>query len=83
MTSRELNLLRDLLPTLLQRGRQAGVEARALDPTNPDRVFERGRAQAYYEVLSSVVSQLDAFGVKREAVGIPEDLDLEGELLVA
>lgn len=83
MPSRELNLLRDLCPALLQRGRQAGQDARALDKSDPDRSFERGRAQAYYEVLSSIVGQLDAFGVEREAVGIPDSLDLEGELLIA
>jgi len=82
MPSRELNLLRDLLPTLLERGRQAGAEARRTSGAAADGVFERGRAQAYYEVLSSIVSQLDAFGVERDSVGVPDRLDLEGELLV-
>jgi len=82
MSSRELDLLRDLLPALLERGRQAGAEARQTSGTDADGVFERGRAQAYYEVLSCIVNQLDAFGVERDGVGLPARLDLEDELLV-
>jgi len=82
MSSRELNLLRDLFPALLERARQAGAEARRTSGDHADGVFERGRAQAYYEVLSSIVNQIDAFGVERDAVGVPAQLDLENELLV-
>lgn len=82
MSSRELNLLRDLLPALLERARLAGVAARRTSGADADGVFERGRAQAYYEVLSNVVHQLDAFGIARDGVGLPDRLDLEAELLI-
>ncbi len=82
MSSRELNLLRDLFSSLLERGRQASAKAQRTSGADADGAFERGRAQAYYAVLSSILNHLDAFGVERDAVGVPEHLDLERELLV-
>ena len=68
------NYLRDVVPSLLERARQAKAGARG-DP------FETGRVQAYYEVLSTLVNQLDAFGIDRAKAGIDERLDLERDLL--
>ena len=43
--------------------------------------FDAGRALAFYEVVSHMVNQVDGFGIDRESVGLPLDLDVERELL--
>jgi len=78
---REQNLLRDLIPTLLERGRTAANRARTAQHDSGGDEFERGRAHAYYEVLSTLLNQLNAFGIAPESVGLTGDLNLEGELL--
>jgi hypothetical protein len=78
---REQNLLRDVMPTLLERGRTAANRARTAQHDSGGDQFELGRAHAYYEVLSTLQNQLNAFGITPKSVGLPEDLDLERELL--
>lgn len=76
-------LLRDVIHTLLERARRAAVTARAqrAQAKSGPATFEEGRAQAYYEVLSTLLGQLDAFQIPRDQVGVPADLNLEKELL--
>jgi hypothetical protein len=77
----EQNYLSDVLSMLIERGRTA--KARAADERKAGRSgdFDAGRTQGYYETLSTMLNQLDAFGIERRLVGLPEDLNLERELL--
>jgi hypothetical protein len=81
MTDHELNYLHDLVVLLLERGRTAAVRNRRATPDSGGDPFERGRAQGYYEALTTMRSQLIAFGVEPASVGLGEDVDLEAELL--
>lgn len=72
----EQNYLRDVLTDLLTRGREAKATTEANDASEADLAFARGRAEAYYEVLSTMIRQLDAFGIDRAEVGVPANLDL-------
>ena len=75
--------LRDVLYNLLERGRKAGAryaQQRAAAGEEGAQ-FQAGVAMGYYEVLSHMLGQLDAFGIDRSTLGVPNDLDLEGELL--
>jgi hypothetical protein len=64
--------LRDALTELIDR-------ARALrDLSESDeaaKAFHEGRITAYYEVVSYMLQQLDAFGMSRERYEIPVDFD--------
>jgi hypothetical protein len=74
--------LRDVLSDLFARAREARESARQEAAKAPgDAGFEAGRLQGYYEVLSVLVGQLDAFGIPRSSVGVPDILSLEKELL--
>jgi hypothetical protein len=81
MTDQELNYVHDLVVLLLERGRTAATRNRRATPDSGGDPFESGRAQGYYEVLSTMRSQLIAFGVDPASVGLGDDLDLEAELL--
>jgi len=75
--------LRDVLPELLDRARDARArfdQQRAQNGENAAQ-FKAGRAFAWYEVVSHMVQQIDAFGIARESVGLSRDLDVERELL--
>ena len=80
---REQNYLRDVFFMLLERAREAAARARESRSSSGglDGKFEEGRAQGYYEALSVMANQLDAFDIPRAAVGLDEELDLERELL--
>jgi hypothetical protein len=80
---REQNYLRDVFLILLERAREAANHARESKASGSelDAKFQDGRAQGYYEVLSTMTNQLGAFGIPREAVGLSEDFDVERELL--
>jgi hypothetical protein len=75
----ERHYLRDVIPDLIEKGREAAAIAR--EATAMDQGFARGRSEAYYEVLSTMIRQLDAFGIERSNVGVPPSLNLEKELL--
>jgi hypothetical protein len=77
---REQNYLRDVFSELLERAREAKTRARVAGEGECTREFEQGRALGYYEVLSTMLHQLDAFGIAREGVGVATDLDIEREL---
>ena len=76
-------LLKDILPELLTQAREAKAFARGRERDPMDTAFLNGRSEAYYEVLSIFLRQLEAFGIDREAVRLPRDLDLEREFLGA
>jgi hypothetical protein len=72
----EKNYLRDVLPDLLDKGREAKAIIRSGGENEIDIAFARGRAEAYYEVLSTMMRQLTAFGIERTDVGLPANFDL-------
>jgi hypothetical protein len=79
--SKEANYLHDVILLLLERGREAADEARsAREKGQEGAEFSQGRALGYYEVLSTMVNQLEVFDIRKEPLGIPQDLDLESEL---
>jgi len=76
------NYLRDMLELLLARAREARsqcAERKAKQAYGTE--FECGRAVAYYEVLATLINQLDTFGLTREQVGLTPDFEVEKELL--
>ena len=75
------NLLRDVLATLVERAHTAKAAVAASAPDTYEAGFAAGRAAAYYEVVSHVVNQVDAFGLPRSAVGLPIDYSAEHDLL--
>lgn len=77
----EQNYLHDVFTMLLDRGRQAKAAAAGEQMAAASSGFDAGRAQGYYEALSTMLDQLDAFGIERTLVGVPEGLNLERELL--
>ena len=79
--STEANYLRDLFSMLMDRARAASHAAKGVRDATANDGFELGRAQGYYEVLSTMLNQLDAFDISRESLGLTRDLNLERELL--
>lgn len=73
--------IRDALEELLQRARAAAATAKESRKAGANGAFEAGVAQGYYEALSVLLNRLDAFGINRTSVGVPEELKLEKELL--
>ena len=75
--------LRDVLTELLDQAREAKANyAERRTQSGEDAAqFEAGRALAFYEVVSLLVQQLDAFSIDRESVGLARDLDIDRELL--
>jgi len=83
MTTSHENYLHDALQELLRRARDARGQAAApsVDAGSPNAAFAKGRAMAYYEVVSHLIGQLDVFGIDRTSVGIDPKLDLDRDLL--
>jgi hypothetical protein len=77
------NYVRDVLSELLERAREAKIEARssAAPADGAERAFTQGRAVAYYEVVSHLVNQLDAFGLDRASIGVDPAYDADRDLL--
>jgi hypothetical protein len=77
------NYLRDVLPALLARAREARAVAQSSRTIRRDQknAFDEGRSEAYYEVVSHLVSQLKAFGLAGDEYGLPANLSPERELL--
>jgi hypothetical protein len=72
--------LEDVLREVIRKAREA--RARAISATTSgDDGFARGRAMAYYEVVSHLVNQLDAFQIDRASVGIDPGYDADRDLL--
>ena len=77
---KERYFVQDMLQMLLERGREARERHRsAKDPLV--REFEAGQVITYYGVLSTLVGQLEAFGIPPEDVRWDQQLDLESEFL--
>jgi hypothetical protein len=75
------NYLRDVIPMLLERAREAKRQATSQSVAKADGQFLAGRREAYYEVIATLIGQLDAFGMPRSTFGVPNDFDPERELL--
>lgn len=75
--------IRDVLHELLDRAREAkaAYAAKRTQSDASDGLFEAGRAFGYYEAVSLLVSQLDAFEIPRADVGFSETLDIDTDLL--
>ena len=73
----------DVLQELLNNAREAKADyaSKRTQSSESDSLFEAGRALAYYEAASLLVSQLDAFGIPRSDVGLSETLNIDAELL--
>lgn len=80
MTTTE-NYLRDVFPLLLERAREAKIQATMNGLESQRNEFLAGRREAYYEVIATLLGQLDAFGIPRDLIGVPEYFDPEKELL--
>jgi hypothetical protein len=77
------NYLRDVIQLLMEKAREAKARRDAFR-TSGDRgqaTFEQGRALAYYEVISTMLNELESFGIPRHAVGVPAAFDPDRELL--
>lgn len=77
------NYLRDVIQLLTERAREAKARRDSLRASG-DReqaAFEQGRALAYYEVVSTLLNELESFGIPRHAVGVPATFDADRELL--
>jgi len=78
----EQHYLQEVFERLLERGRAARDAAQAQRESNGDREeFLSGVSQGYYEVVSYMLGQLDAFDISRSSVGMPDILSPEDELL--
>ena len=77
------NYLRDVIQLLMESAREAKSRRDAFR-TSGDReqaAFEQGRALAYYEVISTMLNELESFGIPRHAVGVPATFDADRDLL--
>jgi hypothetical protein len=78
----EQNYLRDMLSLMVERAKEArqfsitGNDNR----TKEEQAFENGRALAYYEVVSTLLNQADAFGLSRDVFPVL-NFDPDRELL--
>ena len=75
--------VRDMVMLMIERGLEAKArrDAQARDADREQAAFESGRATAYYEVVSTMLGQLEVFGLTRLALHLPEEFDSDRELL--
>jgi hypothetical protein len=78
MTDTHANYLRDLGQLVRERGEQAKKEAASAAPE--DKIFQRGRLMAYYEVLSLMQQQAEAFDLPLNDLGL-SGLDPDRDLI--
>lgn len=74
------NYLRDFLQLVRARAREARDEAQVATSMEGAE-FAKGRALAYYEVVSTAIGQLHAFGLSPERYGFSADFDADEHLL--
>jgi hypothetical protein len=79
MTNTIENYLYDVLPELITRAREARAEARRKGKGQDG--FDEGRALAYYEVVSYMVGQLEAFGIDRAVARVDPGFNADRDLL--
>lgn len=72
--SDDYNFLNDLIALLREEALLAKAAGQRGD------LFDKGRQQAYYEVLSLIVQQAQAFGIPLSRLGI-ENFNPDSELL--
>ena len=72
--------LRDALYELIDRARQAQSESKSNAKDQESAAYAAGRAFAYYEVVSYLMMQLDAFGLSRDQYDVPQDFNPDTEL---
>jgi hypothetical protein len=72
----------DNLQDLLLRARRARDDSRNFQETLAAVAFQQGRAMAYYEVISHLVNQLDAFDIDPTSVGLDPSFDPARDLLL-
>jgi hypothetical protein len=68
-------MVSDVVQELIEKTRSARDEA-----SRSNSGYDSGRHFAFYEVLSLLAQQAQAFGVDRSAIGL-DKLDLENDLL--
>ena len=73
------NYLRDLGYLLKERALEAKVEFHAATEGS-SKDFQGGRYMAYYEVISLVLSQAEAFGISADSLAL-QGIDPERDLL--
>ena len=78
MSNTAQNYLHDVIPELVTRAREARAEARKKGKADE---FAAGRALAYYEVVSYVITQLEGFGITRDSVRVDPAFNVDRELL--
>ena len=79
MSEAHRNLLLDLGDEIRRRALEAKTARDALDRGSNDYLFEAGRSQAYYEVVSLLVHSADIFEIPLHDLrltGIQPDRDL-------
>jgi|KBSMisStandDraft_5_1062788.scaffolds.fasta_scaffold400090_2 hypothetical protein len=72
--------LRDALYELIDRARQAQSECKSRAKDQEAAAYSAGRAFAYYEVVSYLLLQLEAFGLSRDQYDVPQDFNSDTEL---
>lgn len=78
----EQHYLREVFERLLERGKMAREGARAQRESSSEKAdFLSGVSQGYYEVVTYMLGQLDAFDISRSSVGVPDIFSPEDELL--
>jgi len=78
MTDTHANYLRDLGQLVRERGERAKKEATSAAPE--DKIFQQGRLMAYYEVLSLMQQQAEAFDLALNDLGL-SGLDPDSDLI--
>jgi ribosomal protein S12 methylthiotransferase accessory factor YcaO len=73
------NYLRDVVPALLERARDAKAKyaAKRSERGEDQAQFEAGQALGYYDAISHLISELRAFGIPFTAVGLSPEIDVE------
>jgi len=79
MTDRDY--VSDVFRLLLERAHVARQKAHDQSAGPEDSAFAAGLMQGYYETISVMLGQLEAFGIERASVAVPEDLSPERDLL--
>jgi len=69
----------DLIVERAKEARQSSIIGKE-NRTKEEQSFENGRALAYYEVVSTLLNQADAFGLSRDVFPML-DFDADKELL--
>ena len=77
------NYLREVIQLLMDRASEAKSRRDAARKSGDklQAAFEEGRTNGYYEVVSTILGQLDTFGIARTSVGVSPRFDPAREIL--